>query len=496
MLASAEFDHWDDARHGTELLFGAANVLSMALTLARNDEEIRLVCASLEMVFRASHKHVCDAYDAIQVSIVPWLLGVITKAESGKLQHADAIILDITKVFFYWSRIPKLRSSLLKHNGLIDMLTRVSSVADQETKIARMSLISNLANADENKPLFLQADGFIESLLRTAVVDTSEKAKEFASLTLMDLASCPENQVLMANNDRVLATMVKLAVMESVAETREAAISGIQNLAFCYSVRLRLTTFSNGVILDALRKTLSLDSNEKARRRAAGALMNLACDETAECMGNHNGLLRALAVAASQDENYDVQSRAATALTKVASAVTCDMSCYNILLDALVVASLSKASHSISQVLRVKAREPANRASMVRHDGVLDTLTDLCLSPDHSIKDRENAMRALMHLTNDDTNREIMCQAIVLDALLAGANADGQKLADFSDSAIVALERLATEPNNRTTMARHPGMLVTIARVTEKEHIEEEAGTQAAHERLAKPLLMSLLLAL
>lgn len=494
--ACYEFDHWDDARHGTELLFGAANVLSMALTLAKNDDEIRMVCASLEMVFRASQKHVGDAYDAIQVSIVPWLLGVATKADEGKLAHADAIILDITKVFFYWSRIPKLRPSLARHSGMLEMLTRVSSLEDQDAKAVRMSLISNLANADENKALLVQAHGFLESVLRTAVIDASDKAKECASSTLMELASCPDNQVQMANNDRVLATLVKLAVTEKVSETRETAISGLQNLAFCQSVRLRLITFSGGVVLDALRKTLASDLNLKARRRAAGALTNLACDETAECIGNHKGLLEVLAVVASKDENSDVQGRAAMALAKVASGITCHMPCYESLLDALVVASLSNAATSLSQVLRVKAREPENRASMARHVGVIDTLCDICVSSDNTIKDRENAMRALMHLTNEDTNREIMCQKTVLDALMVGANAEGPKWAAFFESAIVALERLATEAKNRPVMARFGGMLVTVAKVTEKEQILEDAGTESSHERLAKPLLMSLLLAL
>lgn len=491
-----EFDHWDDARHGAELLFGAANVLSMALTLAKNDDELRMVCASLEMVFRASQKQVSDAYDAIQVSIVPWLLGVTTKAEEGKLKYASDIILDIAKIFFYWSRIPKLRMSLARHPGMVEMLTRVSTLANPDAKEVRMSLISNLANADENKALLVQTNGFLESILRTAVIDATEKVKESASSTLMDLASCPDNQVEMANSDRVLATLVKLAVTETISETREAAISGLQNLAFCYSVRLRLITFSNGVVLDALRKTLSADANVKARRRAAGALTNLACEETAECMGNHKGLLEALAVVASKDENSDVQGRAAMALAKISSGITCHMPCYKSLIDALVVASLSNAATSVSHVLRVKAREPENRASMARHAGVIDTLCDICVSSENTLKDRENAMRALMHLTNEDTNREIMCQKTVLDALMVGANSDGTKWTAFFESAIVALERLATEPKNRPMMARVPGMLVTIAKVTEKERLLEDAGAEATHERLAKPLLMSLLLAL
>lgn len=496
MQAYIEFDHWDSEGHNAELHYGAATVLSQAITKTKDDNETRMICAALEMVFRASPKHVHAAYHKMNASIVPWLLGVLKRGEEGKLKHADVSLLHITKIFFYWSRIPELRMPLARHPGMLEMLIRVSSVVSPEAKAARMRLIANLANSEENKIFFVETKGFLESVLRTAVMDTSEKGKEYASTTLMDLAACPDNQVLMANSDRVLATMVKLAVTESLQETREAAIAGLQNLAFCQSVRVRLVTFSDGVILDAMRKTLSSDLNDKARRRAAGALTNMACDDTAEDMGNHKGLLETLAVVSTKDENSEVQTRAALALTKVASGITSKMTCYKTLMDALVVASLSTAVTSISQVLRIKARDPENRESMVRHVGVLDTLSDICLSSDYMIKDRENAMRAIMHLTNEDKNRMVMCQKTVLDALLLGACTEGAKWNDFFESAVVALERLATEHGNRPVMARHPGLLVAVAKVTEREQKLEDAGIVAKYERLAKPLLMSLLLAL
>jgi hypothetical protein len=300
----------------------------------------------------------------------------------------------------------------------------------------------------------------------------------------------------MANSDRVLGALFKLAVTEPIAETREAAISGLQNLAYCQVNRVRLVTYSDGVVLDALRKTISTDLNERARRRAAGALTNMACDETAEFMGNHKGLLETLAVVSTKDENSDVQSRAAMALSKIACGINSNMSCYRTLLDALVVASLSHASNSVTQVLRIKAREPENRQSMVRHPGILDTLSDISISPDYPVKDRENSMRALMHLTNEDANHKIMCQKTVLNALVLGASMEGPKWNDLGESAVVALERLATDHSNRPIMGRHPGLLAAVAKVTEREQKLEDAGVQATHERLAKPLLMSLLLAL
>jgi hypothetical protein len=491
-----EFDHWNEMRHGAELLFGAANVLAMALTVSKNDDEIQMICAALEMVFRASPKNISDALETIQVSFIPWLLEIMESADEGKIQHADSIVLSISKILFYLSRIPKLRTGLIRCSGMVETLSRVAKVCDYEAKAIRMKTISNLANKDENKAYLLRSDNFLETIMRVAVVNTTEKCKEYASITLMDLTSCPDNQVSMANNDKVLATLVKLAVTESIQETREAAISGLQNLAFCHSARTRLVTYADGVVLDALRKALSSDSNEKARRRAAGALTNLACDETAEYMGSHKGLLEKLAVATCKDENLDVQSRSAMALTKLASGLTRSMPCYSTFMDALVMASSSRTSPSIIHIFRVQARDPENRAYMARHPGVLDTLALITVSHEYGIHDRENAMRAIMHLTNDDSNRELMCQKLVLEALKVGANTEGLQRKEFYESAVLALERLATEPKNRPTIARFPGMLVTIARVTEREQSLIDNGVHASHERLAKPLLLSLLLAL
>jgi hypothetical protein len=213
-------------------------------------------------------------------------------------------------------------------------------------------------------------------------------------------------------------------------------------------------------------------------------------------MGNHKGLLQTLAVVSTKDDNMEVQTRAVMALTKVASSINSTMPCNRNLMDALIVASLSNVTNSVSQILRVKARDTDNRESMARHPGVLDTLSDICVSSDYTIKDRENTMRALMHLTNEDSNRKIMCQKTVLDALVIGATVEGPKWVNFCESAVVALERLATEPTNRPILARHPGMLIAVAKVTEREQKEQDDGKESSHERLAKPLLMSLLLAL
>jgi hypothetical protein len=327
-------------------------------------------------------------------------------------------------------------------------------------------------------------------------LDLSDLAREYASLAIMDLAAAPCNQKPMAQNEKLLGTLVKMVLVEKVASARESAITAIQNLAFTKENRTRLVVFKEGIVLEALRKALSADKNDKARRRAAGALTNLACDETAEAMGNHKGLLDTLAVVSTKDENKEVQTRAAMALTKLAASITIKMPNHESLLDALVVASLSPVANSVSAVLRVKARDPENRERMARHPGILDTLADICISAGSDIKDKDNSMRALMHLTNESTNRKVMCSKKILDALVKGASLAEPNTEEIRDSAIRSIERLATEFSNRAYMARHEGLLVAVAKATEREAKLEEAGTKTEHAFLAKPLLMSLLVAM
>jgi hypothetical protein len=56
-----------------------------------------------------------------------------------------------------------------------------------------------------------------------------------------------------------------------------------------------------------------------SRRRAAGAVVNLVGEETAELMISYKGLVDTLALAATQDDNSDVQTRSTLALTKLAT---------------------------------------------------------------------------------------------------------------------------------------------------------------------------------
>ena len=409
----------------------------------------------------------------------------------------DVIILNVSRILLSLSRVRDLRPRLARKQGLIDCIRHASThFLNSECRVTHLRIAANLVDCDDNKAFLCGSPEFLDTLMFVAHADTNDLARDYAVLALMDLASFPANQIVMATHANLVGTLVKMVLVEEMASARESAISALQNLAYTKENRVRLVVYKEGIVLEALRNALSSDANDKARRRASGALTNLACNETAEVMGNHKGLLDTLATVAANDVNPEVQSRAAMSLTKLAGSITLGMQCYEKLLDALVVASLSQTGNSVSAVFRLKARDPENRESMARHPGVLDTLADICSDDSADLKDKDNAMRALMHLTNESSNHKVMCNKKVLNALVKGASMDGANIEEIRDSAICALERLATEYSNRGLMARHDGLLVAVAQATEREAQSEDAGAISGRSYLAKPLLMSLLVAM
>ena len=135
MIANAceEFDHWDNNKHDLEISLGAANVLSLFLSMTSEDDEVqmRMICAALEMVYRASSESLIKSYKEVGGPLIPVLLRFLESCKKSASFHnnntnnsnkasADVSIINISKVLIYFSRVPALRTSLIKqHSGLL-----------------------------------------------------------------------------------------------------------------------------------------------------------------------------------------------------------------------------------------------------------------------------------------------------------------------------------------------------------------------------------------
>lgn len=523
---------------------------------------MRMICAALEMVYRASSESLIRSYKEVGGPLIPVLLRFLESCEKAASLYnnnpnnsnkatADVSIINISKVLLYFSRVPALRTSLIQqHSGLLPALTRITCttfaednsnisrsqpavVLNPESRIARIRIIANLANEEENRATMYEHPGLVDSIVTLAHFDySSDSTREYATAALMDLAGTM--QIEMAQNAFIINTLIKLCTTDRTIETREYAITALQNIAFAKENRESLVKLNNAAVLEALKQTLALRNNQsdstlnydKVRRRAAGALTNLVCKETVELLGNHDGLLDVLTdVVTRENDSEEVQQRVIIALSKIANSIVSSMSCHNLMLGSLIKAASSSFPYTgsnngisvIAGILRNKARIVENRYSMARYPQLLETLSAIAINSSSCLTNQEDAIRAIMHLTNEKANRKLMgVHKKVLDALVFGVTAavsDGnteektqvQLREIIQDSSLTAMERLASDVTNRRTMARHDGLLVAMAKATERETkisdmtallSASDHGNHTSKRCLAKALLMSLLVAL
>ena len=439
----------------------------------------------------------------------------------------DECIHCIGRILISFSRSSELRSILYQQPDLVKGLTRISSTnaievvtfkTNPECRLCRLHVLANLTkNSNNERREFLYGlDGFLDSLLRYGNFDPICSIRQAAAWCILELTNSSSNCSAMAQNTKVLGTLIKMVLVDesiaattslpssTVASTRESALTALQNISFDRSNRPHVIQFKSGMVLEALKKTLTSDIDAKARRRAAGTIVNLVCEDTAEFMVSYQGLSDTLALVATQDNNNDVQARAALSLTKLAVHIsdiqkhpTESSSTYFTILDALVVTSLSKLhSTRVTAAIRSLARNhPDHRHILARHDGIVDTLIDVIQSSlvvvDDSltdddgddydatneskntskITDRTNAMHAIAHLANsDDATRKHLCSRPTLLTALV----DATQASDSQDLSIVVLERLATVPSNRYVMSHRNGLIVAVAEAVERERHHEK----------------------
>lgn len=480
-------DHYDIQDHNSELSLGVATVLVNRIQATSQQEEVRMLVSALEMVLRATTQSLQIAYEAWPPKFLERLSSLLESYETQRgIPHAEISSLNLLKILTSLARVADLKPVLLKTPGMRSILLRLNR---QQHRVPRLKLLHQLVQNETNQVHVLTHETTLTNLILHIAHHDNDASRQYSAAIIMELASSSlSNQTQMAHDDKMLDTITKLVLTEVQAGTREAVLTALQNIAFVHENRMRLVTYKKGIVLQALQTSLTNGNDySKARRRAAGALTNLACDATSTIMANHEGLLDALAVTSTSGKVDEVQTRASLALTKIAGGLSVSMDCFPAILDALVVASLSPSAGNVAAMLRLKARLPENRSAMAQHPGLLDTLADLSHGPH-----RNHAVRALMHLANESSNHPLLGHVpSILHALVKAGGADDDE--DSRDCALVALERLALTASIRPHLARHEGLLTMVARAVEREAHEPQ---QEDKNYLAKPLLMSLLVAM
>ena len=448
----AHLDHFDTGIHDNEItdhevdhvlvfvldsIIKDGNDVSMELVTDQREDEIRMLCSALEMLYRASAEAVYSSYKGVGKSMLPHLLILLkhfrpqsmtcgngsnsesscnTNASSltsslngclpfsqaismsnscmnstasitippsafAVLKTADIITFNIYKILLYFSRVAYVRKEIF--GEVQDLLASLVCGLNEEVQSTPLALqpseqycsvanklaremrsiqlrsLANLSHEKGNKVLMMNFPTLISALIKS--ITRSEKEKEYVGILLMNLSVERVNQISMVSDYEgdIINALVKLTQANS-SETVDYASMAIENLAYSKKNRIPLITQEGGIILDAL---LDLVQNrpdlhnrlESVRRRATGALMNLACPETAQIMGSHPKLLFVLSMIASSDAPGEVASRSSSALLKISSEITVSMPEFAVLLSALVNASASPNIDIITVIIRQKA---------------------------------------------------------------------------------------------------------------------------------------------
>jgi hypothetical protein len=473
-------------------------------------------------------------------------------------------------VLLYFSRVPSLRTTLVQqHQGLLHALARVATsttinstslsptssnnttasydtqpqriqlqnqhwIIPQESRVARIRVIANLANEEENRAAVYHH--VIDAIITLAIWDTNESVKEYAAAALMDLAAADRKITIeMVNNHtNILHALIHLLAVTTTTpntttstyhnnmEIREYALTAIQNLAFPKENRFPLITFQGGILLEALKQILLLGESSspssihapapsavaatsscgtnyyKIQRRAAGAITNLTCKETVELLANHVGLLETLVnisccktsrtpksikaernntrkCISEEEENNEVQAtqkRSSIALIKMANCITSTMSCHNLLLQSLIQ-TIQHHSSSSYQSSSSSTEDYSTIANILRTKArIADNRLSMARFP--------NLLEILSQIAiTSSTSMSSLSRRRVMSS--------SSGILQSQEDAIRALTHLTNEPANLIIMGAHEKVLdaliygASLAPPAFLSLMEEERQQQQRH---------------
>lgn len=260
---------------------------------------------------------------------------------------------------------------------------------------------------------------------------TPNSTRATAMSTLADLACAEVNGNRMAKIPGLFGSIIEVAYLDSSGETRESAARAIQNIVFSLEDNVPSVKF------EKLVKALSIlmtDKHEKTRKYAAGALQNLTTwsDVQVRLVTFDGGaVVDSLVRLISSRDSEETRARAVGAIINLTSEDTTGTLCL--------------------------------------HRSLLSYLGN-CASSDKSAIVKKNAADALMWLAEDmKTPRN--GQKELLDVLIKVAKVSSGKV---KTSVAKALYELSKSKENRTAMARHPGMLDTLEKMAKKNNSDSD----------------------
>jgi len=94
-------------------------MLCLVLSIIEEEDNIYMICAALEIVYRASTEAVRRRFQYVGHAVIPLLLKLLQRCENTNLKHADTSVINICKVLLYFSQVAELQDPLGRHPDLL-----------------------------------------------------------------------------------------------------------------------------------------------------------------------------------------------------------------------------------------------------------------------------------------------------------------------------------------------------------------------------------------
>lgn len=259
------------------------------------------------------------------------------------------------------------------------------------------------------------------------------------------------------------------------AASHPNVLSTAIHLSMDQQMCLAFLLYGDGLYMTLLEKCLQAMDSTSTRKRAARLVRLWATHETpAHLVVQASSLMGVLSGVAVSDENAQVRREAAEAFGRAATWIQSPMPQHQAVLSALEQLVQSAGPGMVARTLQAQTAVPRNRRLVGENPVLVEALLKICLDLEASSLARQDACRALQHLTQE----AVLCPNLVANTRLLDALALNLSAVPAASWVVVQLvqntEALVNETGNTLEiipfLTQHDGFLKALIRCAGQPH--------------------------
>jgi hypothetical protein len=356
---------------------------------------------------------------------------------------------------------------LLQSTGILAIVAKVlhnSEFREEDCLIHTLGLLKNVTYFGEELRLRVaEQPGVLSGLTQLVDYDEHGKLQERVSAVFRNLAISPNTRLLLARNSQVLSALVRMSTCASHHALRNL-INTMISLAMDGDSCYFLVFHGDGILIESLKRLLEHDDDAVIRKRASRALRLMARDIAAPFLVQDSQLVEALTRRVLNDASKEVRIEAAEALTCYAGLVKASMGQHDAVLKILTSLAFTPgvSTEAVARAFRAQANHAENRKSLARCDRVIDVLARIAVSDEASQTAKEHVCQALLDISSEEENREMIATPTVFEALVHNLSSRRDDDWRTRESAVSTLANLAFSQSTRRKLATHTNLLQVL----------------------------------